>query len=99
MSCVMPPGMALRARSASAADRGWLARYCSWMVMRPMITLRSRPGDDAEQLDERGVRIERQAVDRSLRPPRDAVAGAGFDAGGDQTTLVVRRVQERPRRE
>src|SRR5438093_6106616 len=96
MSCVMPPGMAARARSVSAAERGCFARYSSWIVMRSMITLRSRVRREAQQRHQRRVRVEGQAVHGRLAAPADTVAGAGRDAGGDEPPLVVGRVQERP---
>src|SRR5438477_11558284 len=96
MSCVMPPGIAARARSARAAERGCLARYSSWIVMSPMITLGSRLRREAEQRHQRGVRLERQPVHRRLAPPRDPVAGPFRHARADQPPLVVRRVQQEP---
>src|SRR5262245_15088328 len=95
MSCVMPPGMAPRARSASAAERGCMARYCSWMVMEAMITLRSGVRRRREQGHVRRMHVWRQAIDRGLTAPRHAVAGARGHAGVDEPPLVVRRVQER----
>src|SRR5262245_16521023 len=44
MSWVMPPGMALRARSARAADAGCFARYSSRMVMRCLPSLMAVTG-------------------------------------------------------
>src|SRR5207237_9200280 len=96
MSCVMPPGIAARARSARAAERGCLARYSSWIVMGPMITLGSRLRREAEQRHQRGVRLEWQAVHRGLAPPRDSVAGPRRHARADHPPLVVRRVQQCP---
>src|SRR2546430_6961244 len=95
MSWVMPPGMAARARSVSAAERGCFARYSSWIAMRSMITLRSRVRREAQQRHQRRVRVERQAVHGRLAAPADAVAGAGRHAGGHEPPLVVGRVQQR----
>src|SRR2546430_15671556 len=96
MSCVMPPGIAARARSARAAERGCLARYSSWIVMGPMITLGSRLRREAEQRHQRGMRLEWQAVHRGLAPPRDSVAGPPRPPRADHPPLVVRRVQQWP---
>src|SRR5437879_6769418 len=96
MSWVMPPGIAARARSASAAERGCLARYSSWIVMGSMITLCSRLRRDAEQRHQRRVRVEGQPVHGRLAPPRDAVARARRHARGDEPALVVRGVEQRP---
>src|SRR5690242_7762461 len=95
MSWVMPPGMARRARSASAAERGCLARYSSWIVMGPMITLGSRLRREAEQRHQRGVGVERQPVDGRLPPPGDAVAGARGDARVHHAALLIRAMQQR----
>src|SRR5262249_9285164 len=95
MSCVMPPGMAPRARSASAAERGCMARYCSWMVMEAIITLRSVVRRHGEQGAERRIHMPRQAIDRRLTPPRHAVAGARGHARVDEPALVVRGMQKR----
>src|ERR671936_1022344 len=96
MSWVIPPGIAARARSASAAERGCLARYCSWIVMRPIIARRSRARRNRQQRHHGRMRVERQAVDGRLSASRDAVARAGLYTGGDQPPLVVGGVEQRP---
>src|SRR5712691_3472521 len=58
MSCVMPPGMARRARSKSAAAFGWRARYVSMIVMLGMIAARA-PAISTKQ--ERLIRSQRRA--------------------------------------
>src|SRR5262249_56056762 len=98
MSWVMPPGIAPRARSASAAERGCVARYCSWIVMAPMITLASALRRDGEQRYQRRVHVQRQAVDRGLSAPRHTVARARRDTRANDPSLLVGRVEQRAAR-
>src|SRR5215470_127687 len=94
MSWVMPPGIAPRARSASAAERGWVERYCSWIVMAPMITLASALRRDGKQRYQRRVHVQRQAVHGRLTPPRHTVTRARRDTRANDPSLLVWRMQQ-----
>src|SRR5262249_48313049 len=95
MSWVMPPGIAPRARSASAAERGCVARYCSWVVMAPMITLASALRRDGEQRYQRRVHVKRQAFNRGRTAPRPTVARARRNTRANDPSLLIGRVQQR----
>src|SRR5712691_12297359 len=105
MSCVTPPGMATRARSASEADLACVRRNVSWIVIAspsypihlaadlcPPIPGRER-GLPHER-DEPRVSLQWEAVHRRLRAPRDAVHRASVHAGLDEPPLLGGPVQE-----
>src|SRR5712691_12191864 len=110
MSWVMPPGMAVRARSASVAAFGCFARNVSWIVIvSPSYPIRSSPiritadlsaaipGLErrlTQQGDEPGVGLERQPVHRRLRAAGDAVHGPRVHARFDEPPLLGGFVQQ-----
>src|SRR5262249_13851286 len=95
MSWAIPPGIAPRARSGRGTGRGWVARYCSWIVMAPMITLAWALRGDGKQRYQRRVHVQRQAVHGGLTPPRHTVTRARRDTRANDASLFVGRVQQR----
>src|SRR5438477_5065063 len=97
MSWVMPPGMARRARSASAADFGWLARNVSWIVMvgQPLCGGRDAP-PDGQSYREPGLTARVQAPRRS-RHARARWAARGCRQRGAALVMRERTADVEPR--
>src|SRR5262245_38314568 len=106
MSWVTPPGIAFRARSASAAAFGCFARYSSWIVIARSYPVGAEPpselypswspGGGVEELHDPGVDFRAEAVHGRLAPARDPVDGARVHAPRDELPLDGPGVEEQP---